>query len=393
MAISSDFLDDKKDYDKRVKYLLELGIEPTPFNGNTISGQYFDYNNEFAGYSRLNLPFNVMQYGTWKAKDAKDINSGFFSLLHNNFADASQSELIQLTERYIKESKLIADKYEAIDLYQAQYWAVHSKWLGDVLHELKTFSNAENLKILPKDIAFRLIARKHHEFKIDIDAVIKRINTHVKIEVEQLKAKINGRLMRFPDRAKLIFDEYETDLDAIYKDLKFVFSKSLFDDNGDFIKEKFYKELQMVYAYPNANLDDFINKGIHQLVTMAKIEALGQLKGTKDNGSSEVQKNNFNPDTSIKRVKEHFLPLVDNGYLDDGKFEKFIELAFVKLEKPKELIELKSMPMPKSKFIKYFVQYYQDVSGKPKGRAEIFMHLCKDYFKGFDKLSLTNWTK
>lgn len=278
MAISSDFLDDKKDYDKRVKYLLELGIEPTPFNGNTISGQYFDYNNEFAGYSRLNSPFNVMQYGTWKAKDAKDINSGFFSLLHNNFADASQSELIQLTERYIKESKLIADKYEAIDLYQAQYWAVHSKWLGDVLHELKTFSNAENLKILPKDIAIRLIARKHKEFKIDIDAVIKRINAHVKIEVDQLKAKINGRLMRFPDRAKLIFDEYETDFDAIYKDLKFIFSKSLFDDNGDFIKEKLYRELQMVYAYPNANLDDFINKGIHQLVTMAKIEALGQLK-------------------------------------------------------------------------------------------------------------------
>jgi len=336
----------KKDYDKRVEYLKDIGLKPIPFNGNTISGQYFDYNSQFSGYSSLDLPFNVMQYNTWKAKDTKDINDGFLRLINDKFKEATKTDLINLTERYIIDSKQIADKFEKIDLEQAQFWGVHNKWLKEVLNELKTISTPENLQVLPVEIVSRFIARRTKEFNIDIDVTIGRIKTRVKIEVAELKAKIKAHLFRFPEKTKAIYDEYSTELETEYKDLKFVFNKTLFDTKGEFIKDALFRELQMVYAYPNANLNEFIDNGIKQLATIAKIEFLKELKSEtptpieKHNNKLKSKKISFNKDETIEKLHSEL-----KGYFPNKEAE------LLKVLQGDKITELLLFPHNQNKFV------------------------------------------
>lgn len=205
--------------------------------------------------------------------------------------------------------------------------------------------------------SFKEIINKRNEFDLDIDRTVEKIKAHIQIEVTQLQAQIQGRLLRFPDRAKAMFDEYETELENDYKKLKFVFSPKLFDENGELIKDKLYNELQMVYSYPNADLDDFMKKGIHQLATIAKIELLRNLK-------AEPKKvENVEPEKSEFEIKfeQHFERLFKG--IDQSPINRIVDFELTNL---------------KNGFKEYFIEGKKPVSkvvfSKPNVKA-ICYHL------------------
>ena len=84
--------------------------------------------------------------------------------------------------------------------------------------------------------------------------------------------------------------------------------------------------------------------------------------------------------------------LVDKKYLSADDLDLFLELAFDKLEMPQQKIRFKRTNTQKA-IVKIFYNYYKTVAGTPYGKQEKYLNLLRDYFFGFDKLDIRNFSK
>lgn len=94
-------------------------------------------------------------------------------------------------------------------------------------------------------------------------------------------------------------------------------------------------------------------------------------------------KNNFdnvNETTVFNYFKKN---LVDTKHISETDLNLFLNLAFDKMEVPKQKFSFEYLKTQKG-IIKYFYNYYKVVAGKPYGKQPKYLNLLCVYFNGFD---------
>lgn len=103
--------------------------------------------------------------------------------------------------------------------------------------------------------------------------------------------------------------------------------------------------------------------------------------------------NNFDHVDSNKVINYFNSELVEPGYLSSSDLQKFMTLAFEKLEKPESKFVFKKSSA-KKKIIGVFYNYYLNKASKPFGKKTKYVELLGEYFEGYSTKSiLSNFAK
>lgn len=154
---------------------------------------------------------------------------------------------------------------------------------------------------------------------------------------------------------------------------------------------------------------DFINEILKRIYSidietldLDKRKYLEFLKDYFEN--KEVKPQQENTETILKKVKNNFdsvsivevyqyfkKELVDKNRMDEADLIPYLKCAFDDLKPPSTKFTIKKRSQKEIR--KIFYNYYETTAGKPHGKQSEYLGLLKDYFKGFEKESTTNFSK
>jgi len=102
--------------------------------------------------------------------------------------------------------------------------------------------------------------------------------------------------------------------------------------------------------------------------------------------------NNFDR-VSESTIIEYFkTKLVDKKYITKSILNDYLNLAFDKQTPPKQKFSFEKLNT-QNDIIQIFYNYYKTTAGKPYGEQRKYLNLLKNYFNGFEKLNIKNFSK
>ena len=102
--------------------------------------------------------------------------------------------------------------------------------------------------------------------------------------------------------------------------------------------------------------------------------------------------NKFDKVNEIKVFEYFKTNLVDKKYISEITLNEFLNLAFEKRELPKQKFSFERLNT-QNDIVKVFYNYFKITAGKPYGRQPEYLNLLKNYFIGFEKTNIRNFSK
>jgi hypothetical protein len=110
-----------------------------------------------------------------------------------------------------------------------------------------------------------------------------------------------------------------------------------------------------------------------------------------ENSESKFTNNFDNVPESI--ILKYFTEkLVETKYISENDLISFLQLAFDKMEVPRQKISFARLNTHQG-IIKIFYYYYKTIAGKPYGKQKIYLDLLCNYFNGFENFNIKNFSK
>lgn len=292
----------------------------------------------------------------------KKNNDGKENLL---FYGKMTAQLLNHTDQQLKLIEYLRDKYDLLSAYNKHlyYLITHTIHLYKTINEYRTENNTgyKTAIFLKKESVFNsLKSIRGFSEKIKDEVIHGNIDTAITIK--------NYFLLKFDVWISFLddtigIDVYESPLKTDFEEVKLVLENAI---NLDELKIK--NDFREVLTEPR-NVSKIVE--VEQGVNF---------------------KNNFDSLEEAEVFKYFKTNLVEKKHLSMDALNNFLNLAFDKKIIPEQKISFEKLHTKES-IVSVFYRYYKIIAGNPYGRQTEYFHLLKNYFKGFEKINIRNFSK